>query len=179
MSRMGPCVYLAGRSLSAIPVVVGLTLCARPLPAMAQEPAAPPAHIQFSLGVGIATDLYRTDQGARVFPFGAARAALVRRGSSWAFGPEWIGVWGRGDFGGEERHHMGFVSYAHDPATNVAVRVGAGLGAATLVRSDAPPPGTRGDLDVGVGTEVGLSLLVEVDWMGLGGDGWAFVRRSA
>lgn len=142
---------MAGR----VGAVVLACLSAIPL---APLPLAPPLAAQEggagwsgALGIGLALDL---DQGAQpVSTVGIASQAQVtlhrRDGTGW--GLRWDGAWMDGRFATEKRFLLSAVMERRLGASPIRLRVGPGVGLATVVEVDFPPAGTVGDGLVSIG----------------------------
>lgn len=101
---------------------------------------------------------------------------LVRAGAEWgagrmALGFEWLGAWIGGKLGDDARHHVGGYALLRPAGRGPFVRLGLGLGLATVIDVDLPPAdGPPGDGLVVVGEEVTGDVLAGAGWeLALGG----------
>lgn len=145
------------RTIGAMAIVAVLVT-----PAAAQAPAG----WRLSAGGGPAVLLAGHDASSRGQVSPGIRVALDHGLSpSLALGVEWIATWPSSGFGGENRHHMGLVATAYPLQNGLAVYGGLGLGLATIVTIEGPPPAPYvGDVNIGIGDTMGPGATAGLAW---------------
>lgn len=141
-----------------MPLLAGALLSGTP--AAAQTRAA---SWWISAGGGAGWSLHRGDDGDAKSAAGVARVSVEHAlAPGLRLGLEWLGSWMEGSFHGESRHHVGVVASVHREDTPLVARVGFGVGTATVVEIEGPPPGDgpAGDAVVGVGGYGGLGAVL-------------------
>lgn len=129
-------------------VLLVLSTASLPVGIDGQEPTAA---WRGGVGVGLALDLGGTDQAVDAVGLGTHAVVTRRTGRDLAWGLQWDGAWFDGDFATEKRFLLSAIVEAPLGETPLHLRIGPGIGLATVVEVDRPEPGVPGDALISIG----------------------------
>ncbi len=142
-----------------LPFIVVLALLAGPAAAQA------PDGWRLSLGAGPAVLVSGHDQSVEGQTTTGVRVALDRGlMPRLAVGAEWLATWPMSTYVNENRHHVGLTATVFPFGSGLAFHTGLGLGTATIVTVDGPPRDGVGDVDIGIGDNMGPGGTAGLSW---------------
>lgn len=124
-----------------------------PTVSAAQEASAPAAESPWRLavGLGLAVDGGGSQHDPEPLGLGTHASVTRRLASGLRVGLQWDGAWFDAKLTTEKRLQLSAVLEVDVPDTPLRARIGPGLGLASVVDVELPPPGQFGDAQVSVG----------------------------